>query len=38
MSWLRKVVSGPRPFMAYIAPKACHEPFSPADWYKDYRN
>jgi hypothetical protein len=24
-----------RPFMAYIGPKACHDPFQPAPWYKD---
>lgn len=33
MSWLKKVAHGPRPFFAYIAPKACHEPFTPAPWY-----
>lgn len=36
MSWLRKVAGGDRPFFAYIAPKACHEPFSPATWYENY--
>ena len=36
MSWLRKVAHGPRPFFAYIAPKACHEPFTPAAWFVDF--
>lgn len=36
MAWLKKVAHGPRPFFAYIAPKACHEPFTPAPWYADY--
>ena len=36
MSWLKKVAGGPKPFFAYIAPKACHEPFTPATWYADY--
>ena len=25
-----------RPFFAYIAPKAAHEPFNPAPWYLDH--
>jgi hypothetical protein len=25
-----------RPFFAYIAPKAAHEPFNPAPWYRDH--
>jgi len=25
-----------KPFLAYIAPKAAHEPFNPAPWYADY--
>ena len=25
-----------RPFFAYIAPKAAHDPFQPAVWYKDF--
>ena len=29
-------IQGPRPFFAYVAPKACHEPFSPAAWYADH--
>lgn len=36
MSWIKKVAKGPQPFMAYIAPKAAHEPFTPATWYADY--
>ena len=34
LSWLKKVIpgakAGGKPFMVYIAPKACHEPFTPA--------
>ena len=39
LSWLRKVSPGAKqgkPFFIYIAPKACHEPFSPATWYADH--
>ena len=36
LTWIRKVAHGPRPFFAYIAPKACHEPFTPATWYADH--
>lgn len=40
ISWLKKVIpgakAGGKPFMAYIAPKACHEPFTPATWYADH--
>lgn len=38
LSWIKKVTKNPdnRPFFAYIAPKACHEPFTPAVWYADY--
>jgi N-acetylglucosamine-6-sulfatase len=40
LSWLKKVIpgakAGGKPFMAYIAPKACHEPFTPATWYADH--
>ena len=34
IAWIRKVVrqSSSRPFFAYIAPKAAHEPFNPAPW------
>jgi hypothetical protein len=34
-AWIKKVVQedAGRPFMAYIAPKAAHEPFNPAPWY-----
>ena len=33
-AWIRKVVAEDpsRPFFAYIAPKAAHEPFNPAPW------
>jgi hypothetical protein len=40
ISWLKKVIpgakAGGKPFMAYIAPKACHEPFTPATWYAEH--
>eukprot|EP01062_Namystynia_karyoxenos_P013945 TRINITY_DN15006_c0_g1_i1.p1 TRINITY_DN15006_c0_g1~~TRINITY_DN15006_c0_g1_i1.p1 ORF type:complete len:577 (+),score=144.50 TRINITY_DN15006_c0_g1_i1:70-1731(+) len=36
VKWIRKVGKGSKPFFAYIAPKACHEPFAPASWYADY--
>lgn len=37
VAWIRKVVNEDptRPFFAYIAPKAAHEPFMPAPWYAD---
>jgi N-acetylglucosamine-6-sulfatase len=36
LSWIRKVAKDDAPFFAYIAPKAAHEPFTPATWYADY--
>lgn len=38
MAWIRKVHTedASRPFFAYIAPKAAHEPFNPAPWYEGY--
>lgn len=38
MAWIQKVhAEDPtRPFFAYIAPKAAHEPFNPAPWYESY--
>jgi N-acetylglucosamine-6-sulfatase len=33
MEFIRKSVAEQKPFMAYIAPKAAHEPFNPAPWY-----
>jgi N-acetylglucosamine-6-sulfatase len=36
VAWIRKVAKLGKPFLAYIAPKACHDPFHPAAWYKDY--
>lgn len=37
MAWIRHIVKTDpqRPFFAYIAPKAAHEPFNPAPWYVD---
>mmetsp|Transcript_146131 Transcript_146131/g.207128 ORF Transcript_146131/g.207128 Transcript_146131/m.207128 type:complete len:535 (+) Transcript_146131:75-1679(+) len=36
LAWIRKVATGSAPFMAYIGPKAAHDPFQPAPWYADY--
>jgi len=38
MAWIRKVVQedASKPFFAYIAPKAAHEPFNPAPWYEGH--
>ena len=35
IAWIEHVVAmdSTRPFFAYIAPKAAHEPFNPAPWY-----
>jgi arylsulfatase A-like enzyme len=35
IAWIQKVVQEDpsRPFFAYVAPKAAHEPFNPAPWY-----
>ena len=39
IAWIREVVKEDKhPFFAYIAPKACHEPFIPAPWYVDHWN
>lgn len=37
-SWIKHIhaTSKGKPFMAYIAPKAAHEPFNPAPWYVDH--
>ena len=35
-AWIRKVAAEKKPFMAYVAPKAAHEPFNPAPWYVDH--
>ena len=36
ISFIRKSVAAKTPFMAYIGPKAAHEPFNPAPWYAGY--
>lgn len=36
IAWIKKVAKQGKPFFAYIAPKAAHEPFNPAVWYKDH--
>jgi hypothetical protein len=38
IEWITKVVgeSKATPFFAYVAPKAAHEPFNPAPWYRDH--
>jgi len=35
IAWIKKVANQGKPFLAYIAPKAAHEPFNPAPWYVD---
>jgi len=35
IAWIKKVAKQGKPFFAYIAPKAAHEPFNPAVWYRD---
>lgn len=35
IAWIKKVAKQGKPFLAYIAPKAAHEPFNPAPWYVD---
>jgi len=35
IAWIKKVAQEGKPFLAYIAPKAAHEPFNPAPWYAD---
>ena len=35
-AWIRKMHAADQPFFAYIAPKAAHEPFLPANWYQDH--
>lgn len=36
ISWIKRVAKQGKPFLAYIAPKAAHEPFNPAPWYRDH--
>lgn len=38
IAWIRHVVAEDpsRPFFAYVAPKAAHEPFNPAPWYRTH--
>lgn len=37
-AWIRHVhrTTPGKPFFAYVAPKAAHEPFNPAPWYRDH--
>mmetsp|Transcript_117923 Transcript_117923/g.234923 ORF Transcript_117923/g.234923 Transcript_117923/m.234923 type:complete len:576 (-) Transcript_117923:127-1854(-) len=35
IAWIRKVAAEDRPFFAFVSPKAAHEPFNPAPWYRD---
>lgn len=35
IAWINKVAKQGKPFFAYIAPKAPHEPFNPAPWYAE---
>eukprot|EP00656_Telonema_subtile_P048842 TRINITY_DN5929_c0_g1_i1.p2 TRINITY_DN5929_c0_g1~~TRINITY_DN5929_c0_g1_i1.p2 ORF type:complete len:255 (+),score=60.56 TRINITY_DN5929_c0_g1_i1:177-941(+) len=36
LAWIRKTVAEKKPFFAYIAPKAAHEPFIPAPWHLNH--
>ena len=36
IAWIRSVAHSDKPWFAYIAPKAAHEPFIPAPWYLDH--
>ena len=38
IAWIRKVAAAEpaRPWFAYVAPKAAHEPFIPAPWHLDH--
>ena len=38
IAWIQHVVKQDpnRPFFAYVAPKAAHEPFNPAPWYRTH--
>eukprot|EP00930_Biecheleria_cincta_P015223 TRINITY_DN12775_c0_g1_i2.p1 TRINITY_DN12775_c0_g1~~TRINITY_DN12775_c0_g1_i2.p1 ORF type:complete len:587 (-),score=86.87 TRINITY_DN12775_c0_g1_i2:20-1537(-) len=36
IAWIKEVARTGRPFLAYIAPKAAHEPFNPAPWYQHH--
>mmetsp|Transcript_26042 Transcript_26042/g.67086 ORF Transcript_26042/g.67086 Transcript_26042/m.67086 type:complete len:502 (-) Transcript_26042:330-1835(-) len=35
IAWIKKVAKEQKPFFAFIAPKAAHEPFNPAPWHLD---
>jgi len=35
VAWIKKVAKQGKPFLAYIGPKAAHEPFNPAPWHAD---
>jgi hypothetical protein len=32
IEWIREKAKAGTPWLAYVAPKACHEPFNPAPW------
>jgi len=36
INWIKSVAKRGKPFFAYIAPKAAHEPFDPPVWYRDH--
>jgi arylsulfatase A-like enzyme len=36
IDWIREKAKAGGPWLAYVAPKACHEPFNPAPWYVDH--
>eukprot|EP00035_Acanthoeca_spectabilis_P029046 m.473052 g.473052 ORF g.473052 m.473052 type:complete len:257 (+) comp33670_c0_seq1:367-1137(+) len=35
LEWLKTTVDDSRPFLAYVAPKCPHTPYTPAPWYAD---
>ena len=35
LAFIERAIKVQKPFFAYIAPKAAHEPFNPAPWYRD---
>ena len=36
ITWIKSVARQGKPWFAYVAPKAAHEPFNPAPWYEEH--
>ena len=36
IAFIQRAVAAKKPFFAYVAPKAAHEPFNPAPWYEGH--